>query len=166
MKEAGWDIASHSLKWIEHKDMTEAEERTRSRQAIRIHTEATGARPLGWYTGRSSINTLRLVMEAGGLALSLRLLCRRSALLDQAARPKPHLVIPYSSTPTICVLSMRRALAAAIEFFTYLKDSFDVLYAEGATVAEDDVGGPALPGRRPAGPGGVADALSRLYRQP
>ena len=67
MKEAGWDIASHSLKWIEHKDMSEAEERAEIAEAIRVHTEATGARPLGWYTGRSSINTLRLLMEAGGL---------------------------------------------------------------------------------------------------
>ena len=88
MKEAGWDIASHSLKWIEHKDMSEAEERSEIAEAIRVHTEATGARPLGWYTGRSSINTLRLVMEAGGLLYSLQLLCRRSAILDQGARVK------------------------------------------------------------------------------
>ncbi|MFX7748029.1 polysaccharide deacetylase family protein, partial [Acinetobacter baumannii] len=66
MKEAGWDIASHSLKWIEHKDMTEAQERAEIAQAIRVHTEATGSRPLGWYTGRSSINTNRLLMEEGG----------------------------------------------------------------------------------------------------
>ena len=86
MKEAGWDIASHSLKWIEHKDMSEAEERAEIAEAIRVHTAATGARPLGWYTGRSSINTLRLLMEAGGLLVSLRLLCRRPAILDQVAR--------------------------------------------------------------------------------
>src|SRR5258708_25399587 len=58
MKEAGWDIASHSLKWVEHKDMSEAEERAEIADAIRVHTEATGQRPLGWYTGRSSINTV------------------------------------------------------------------------------------------------------------
>ena len=86
MNEAGWDIASHSLKWIEHKDMSEAEERNEIAEAIRVHTEATGARPLGWYTGRSSINTLRLLMEAGGLLVSLQLLCRRPAILDQVAR--------------------------------------------------------------------------------
>ena len=67
MQEAGWDIASHSLKWIEHKDMSEAEERWEIAEAIRVHTEATGQRPRGWYTGRSSINTLRLLMEAGSL---------------------------------------------------------------------------------------------------
>ena len=86
MKEAGWDIASHSLKWIEHKDMSEAEERAEIAEAIRVHTEATGARPLGWYTGRSSINTLQAFDGSRRLALSLRLLCRRSALLDQGAR--------------------------------------------------------------------------------
>jgi len=59
MQEAGWDIASHSLKWVEHKDMSEAEERAGIAEAIRVHTEATGQRPLGWYTGRSSINTVR-----------------------------------------------------------------------------------------------------------
>jgi peptidoglycan/xylan/chitin deacetylase (PgdA/CDA1 family) len=53
MKEAGWDIASHSLRWIEHKDMSENEERTEIAAAIRVHTEATGAPPLGWYTGRT-----------------------------------------------------------------------------------------------------------------
>ena len=85
MNEAGWDIASHSLRWVEHKDMSEDEERREIADAIRVHTEATGARPLGWYTGRSSINTVRLVMEAGRLPLFLRLLCRRSAVLDQGA---------------------------------------------------------------------------------
>src|ERR1700710_2832903 len=70
MSEAGWDIASHSLKWVEHKDMTEAEERQEIAEAIRIHTEATGQRPLGWYTGRSSVNTVKLVMEAGGFLYS------------------------------------------------------------------------------------------------
>jgi peptidoglycan/xylan/chitin deacetylase (PgdA/CDA1 family) len=54
MREADWDIASHGLKWIEHKDMTEAEERAAIAEAVRIHTEATGQRPVGWYTGRSS----------------------------------------------------------------------------------------------------------------
>ncbi len=112
MKEAGWDIASHSLKWIEHKDMSEAEERAEIAEAIRVHTEATGERPLGWYTGRSSINTLRLLMEAGGL---------------------PHLVIPYTLDANDMRFVNPQGFGGGEEFFTYLKDSFDVLYAEGAT---------------------------------
>src|SRR5258707_14824555 len=67
MKEAGWDIASHSLKWIEHRNMSEAEERYEIAEAIRVHTEATRERPIAGDTVRSSINTLRLLREAAGL---------------------------------------------------------------------------------------------------
>ena len=61
MKHAGWEIASHGLKWIEHKDMDPEEERTQIREAIRLHTEVTGLPPRGWYTGRCSMNTVDLV---------------------------------------------------------------------------------------------------------
>src|SRR5581483_8687577 len=65
MREAEWEIASHGLKWIDYRDVSETEERAHMAEAIRIHTQATGARPLGWYTGRSSVNTLKLVLEEG-----------------------------------------------------------------------------------------------------
>src|SRR6187431_389812 len=70
MKEANWEIASHGLKWIDYRDVPEDEERRHLQEAIRIHREATGSAPLGWYTGRSSANTLKLVMEEGGLVYS------------------------------------------------------------------------------------------------
>ena len=70
MMEAGWEIASHGLKWVEHKDMPEEVERAAIKEAIRIHTEVTGKRPLGWYTGRSSMNPTKLVMEEGGFLYS------------------------------------------------------------------------------------------------
>jgi putative urate catabolism protein len=133
IKEASWDIASHSLKWIEHKDMSEAEERWEIAEAIRVHTEATGSRPLGWYTGRSSINTLRLLMEAGGLLY----LCDSYAddlpywIRSQAL--EPHLVIPYTLDANDMRFVNPQGFGGGEEFFTYLKDSFDVLYAEGAT---------------------------------
>ncbi|NHX28404.1 polysaccharide deacetylase family protein, partial [Escherichia coli] len=66
MQAADWEIASHGLKWVDHKDMPETEERAAIAEAIRLHTEVTGQRPRGWYTGRCSVNTLRLVAEAGG----------------------------------------------------------------------------------------------------
>ena len=66
MKDAGWEIASHGLKWIEHKDMPDEEERAAIAEAIRLHTEVVGERPRGWYTGRCSENTVRLVAEEGG----------------------------------------------------------------------------------------------------
>ena len=70
MKEAGWEIASHGLKWVEHKDMPEDVERAQIAEAIRIHRQVTGERPLGWYTGRCSMNTTKLVMEEGGFLYS------------------------------------------------------------------------------------------------
>lgn len=132
MQEAGWDIASHSLKWIEHKDMSEVEERQEIADAIRVHTEATGARPLGWYTGRSSINTMRLLMEAGGL------LYLSDSYADDLpywikGPGEPHLVIPYSLDANDMRFVNPQGFGGGHEFFTYLKDSFDVLYAEGAT---------------------------------
>ena len=70
MREAGWEIASHGLKWIEYKDFTRDAERDHMLEAIRIHTGVTGQRPLGWYTGRCSPHTLGLVMEEGGFLYS------------------------------------------------------------------------------------------------
>src|SRR3954462_182007 len=130
MKEAGWDIASHSLKWIEHKDMTEAQERAEIAEAIRVHTAATGSRPLGWYTGRSSINTNRLLMEEGGFLY----------LCDSYADDLPYwvkgasgkqLVIPYTLDANDMRFINPQGFAEGEQFFTYLKDAFDVLYAEG-----------------------------------
>ena len=133
MKEAGWDIASHSLKWIEHKDMSEAEERNEIAEAIRVHTAATGARPLGWYTGRSSINTLRLLMEAGGLLYLCDSYADDLPYWIKSPGLKPHLVIPYTLDANDMRFVNAQGFGGGKEFFTYLKDSFDVLYAEGAT---------------------------------
>ncbi|WP_398470243.1 allantoinase PuuE [Tardiphaga sp.] len=132
MLEAKWDIASHSLKWIEHKDMSEPEERHEIAEAIRVHIEATGSRPTGWYTGRSSINTLRLLMEAGGFKY----------LSDSYADDlpywikgphEPQLVIPYTLDANDMRFTNPQGFSTGEQFFSYLKDSFDVLYAEGAT---------------------------------
>jgi putative urate catabolism protein len=132
MKEAGWDIASHSLRWIEHKDMSEAEERAEIAEAIRIHTEATGQRPLGWYTGRSSINTVRLVTEAGGFLYSCDSYADDLPYWIKGAAG-PHLVIPYSLDANDMRFVNPQGFGGGDEFFTYLKDSFDVLCAEGET---------------------------------
>jgi putative urate catabolism protein len=133
MKEAGWDIASHSLKWIEHKDMTESEERAAVAAAIRIHTEATGQRPLGWYTGRTSINTLRLLMEAGGLLYLCDSYADDLPYWIRSRGSKPHLVIPYTLDANDMRFVNAQGFGGGDEFFTYLKDSFDVLYKEGET---------------------------------
>ena len=70
MKEADWEIASHGLKWIDYKDYTKEAEREHMVEAIRIHEEVTGSRPLGWYTGRASIHSNELAMEEGGFLYS------------------------------------------------------------------------------------------------
>jgi putative urate catabolism protein len=133
MQEAGWDIASHSLRWVEHKDMSEAEERREIAEAIRVHLEATGERPLGWYTGRSSINTMRLLMEAGGLLYLCDSYADDLPYWIRAEGFEPHLVIPYTLDANDMRFVNPQGFGGGAEFFTYLKDSFDVLYAEGET---------------------------------
>ncbi len=132
MNEAGWDIASHGLKWIEHRDMSEAEERAAIAEAVRVHTEATGQRPVGWYTGRTSENTLRLVIEQGGFLYS------SDSYADDLPywvkyRDEPHLIIPYTLDANDMRFINAQGFGGGEEFFQYLKDSFDVLYAEGET---------------------------------
>ncbi len=132
MKEAGWEIASHGLKWIEYKDMPKAKERQQMKDAIRIHTEATGERPLGWYTGRSSINTLPLVLEDGGFLYSSDSYADDLPYWVQGPKG-PHVIIPYTLDANDMRFINAQGFGGGDEFFTYLKDSFDVLYAEGET---------------------------------
>jgi len=129
MQSAGWDIASHGLKWVEHKDMPEEEERRQIREAVRLHTEVTGARPRGWYTGRCSMNTVRLTAEEGFDWISDTYDDDLPYWMEAGDRDQ--LVIPY----TLEANDMRFATAPGYiegeQFFQYLKDSLDVLHAEG-----------------------------------
>ncbi|HYC17218.1 MAG TPA: allantoinase PuuE [Pseudolabrys sp.] len=130
MKEANWEIASHGLKWIDYKDITEQVEREHMAEAIRIHKETTGSRPLGWYTGRSSINTLKAVLDDGGFRYSSD--SYADDLPYWVKGPKgSHLIIPY----TLDVNDMRfinpQGFAGSDEFFAYMRDAFDMLYTEG-----------------------------------
>lgn len=131
MQEAGWEIASHGLKWIDYRDVGEAEERRQMAEAIGLHEAVTGARPTGWYTGRCTMNTLRLVAEAGGFAW-----CADSYADDLpywVAHPgcAPLLVIPYTLDANDMRFATPQGFNAGEQFFGYLKDTFDVLYAEG-----------------------------------
>jgi len=129
MQSAGWEIASHGLKWVDHRDMPEDQERAAIAGAIRLHTEVTGSRPTGWYTGRCSVNTLRLTAEQGFDWISDTYDDDLPWWLEMGVRDQ--LVIPY----TLEANDMRFATAPGYiegeQFFQYLKDSFDVLYAEG-----------------------------------
>ncbi len=132
MLEADWEIASHGLKWIDYRDAPIAVERAHMAEAIRIHTEVTGARPLGWYTGRSSENTRDLVMEEGGFLYDSDSYADDLPYWVEGPRG-PHLVIPYTLDTNDMRFATPQGFNAGDQFFTYLKDSFDVLYAEGAT---------------------------------
>ena len=129
------EIACHGLRWIHYQQVDEAIEREHMQQALDILSQLTGKRPEGWYTGRDSPNTRRLVVEQGGLLYDSDYYGDDLPLWTQvktsAGENKPHLVVPY----TLDVNDMRFATAQGFnsgeQFFQYLKDSFDVLYAEG-----------------------------------
>jgi OHCU decarboxylase len=130
MKEAGWEIASHGLKWVEHKDMPEAEERAAIAEAIRLHTEVVGEPPRGWYTGRCSANTVRLTAETGQFDYI-------SDTYDDdlpywlELEDRDQLVIPYTLEANDMRFATAPGYVTGEQFFTYLRDAFDVLYAEG-----------------------------------
>jgi OHCU decarboxylase len=135
MQKADWEIASHGLKWIDYRDYAQDDERRDLAEAIRLHTEVVGARPTGWYTGRTSANTVRMVAEEGGFAYCSDTYDDELPYWldhDGHGNPiEPQLIIPY----TLDANDMRFAVAAGFnsgdQFYAYLKDSFDTLYAEG-----------------------------------
>jgi putative urate catabolism protein len=130
MKEAGWEIASHGLKWIEYKDVPIETERAHLLEAIALHREVTGERPLGFYLGRASMNTNALAMEEGGFLYSSD--SYADDLPYWVTGPKgPHLIIPYTLEANDMRFATAQGFNTGEQFFTYLKDTFDVLYREG-----------------------------------
>jgi putative urate catabolism protein len=130
MIEAGWEIASHGLKWVEHRGMPLEEERAAIAESIRLHTELAGERPLGWYTGRCSMNTRALVMEQGGFLYSSDDYADDLPYWVKGPH-EPHLIIPYTLDANDMRFATPQGFNTGEQFFTYLKDSFDMLYAEG-----------------------------------
>ena len=130
MADADWEIASHGLKWIEYKDFSEEDEVNDMRAAIKLHTEVTGTRPQGWYTGRCSGNTERLVVQEGGFAY----------VADSYADDLPYwvhygshdqLVIPYTLDCNDMRFATPQGFNSGDQFESYLRDTFDALYEEG-----------------------------------
>ena len=130
MRAAGWEIASHGLKWIDYKDFSHKAEKRHMDEAIRIHTEVTGERPLGWYTGRTSEHTTDLVMEDGGFEYSADSYADDLPYWIRGPRG-PHLIVPYTLDANDMRFASAQGFNSGDQFFTYLKDSFDLLYAEG-----------------------------------
>ncbi|RCS23346.1 allantoinase PuuE [Phyllobacterium salinisoli] len=134
MREADWEIASHGLRWLEYKDFSQEEERRHILEAVRLHTEITGSRPLGIYQGKPSANTLKLVMEEGGFLYSAD--SYADDLPYWVRSPKgPHLIVPYTLDANDMRFATPQGFNSGDQFFTYLKDSFDLLYREGAEAA-------------------------------
>ena len=132
MKEANWEIASHGLKWIDYRDFSVEEERAHMKEAIRIHTEVTGERPLGWYTGRTSEHTNRLVAEEGGFLYSADSYADELPYWEQHG-DRQQLIVPYTLDTNDMRFATPQGFNSGDQFFAYLKDSFDTLYAEGET---------------------------------
>ena len=134
--ELGHEIACHGWRWIHYQNVDEATEREHMRIAVDIIEKLTGQRPLGWYTGRDSPNTRRLVADFGGFEydsdhygddLPFWLQVKKS---DGALAP--HLVVPYTLDANDMRFALPQGFSHGNELFEYLRDSFDVLYAEGA----------------------------------
>lgn len=132
MVEAGWEIATHGWRWIDYQNVPEAVEREHLRRAIEIQTAITGSRPLGLYTGRTGPNSRRLAVEEGGF------LYDADSYADDlpywtAQYGKPHLVVPYSLDANDMRFATLAGWGGPDDFFAYLRDTFDMLYAEGET---------------------------------
>lgn len=127
--EAGHEIASHGWRWINYQRVPEAEERADLERAIEVHTRLTGERPLGWYTGRTSPNTRRIVAEEGGFLYDADDYSDDLPFWTEVAG-RSHLIVPYSLETN----DMRFASAnmqTGDQFYHYLRDTFDILHAEG-----------------------------------
>jgi len=131
MQKAGWEIATHGLKWIDYQFVPEAVEREHIQQAIALHTEVTGARPRGWYQGRTSPNTARLVAEEGGFTYDADSYADDLPYYDTRFG-KAQLIVPYTLDANDMKFVALNGFADGEPFFRYLRDTFDQLYAEGA----------------------------------
>ena len=130
MQTAGWEIASHGLKWIDYRDHSEEAEAADMAEAIRLHTEVTGEPPRGWYCGRTSANTVRLAAQTGVF----------DYISDTYDDDLPYwsdiagtdqLIIPYTLDCNDMRFATPQGFNSGDQFYTYLKDTFDALYAEG-----------------------------------
>jgi putative urate catabolism protein len=137
--EQGHEIACHGLRWISYQNVDEATERAHMREAVEIIRELTGAAPLGWYTGRDSPNTRRLVVEHGGFEYDADYYGDDLPLWENVGYTdangerltRPHLVVPYTLDTNDMRFAAMQGFNSGTQFFDYLKDAFDVLYKEG-----------------------------------
>lgn len=131
MLKSGWEVASHGYKWIDYQFVSETVERDHIQKAIEIHRRLTGDAPKGWYTGRTSPNSRRLVLEAlPGLRYDSDSYADDLPYFERYL-DRVHLVIPYTLDTNDMRFASPQGFNCGDQFFTYLKDAFDVLYREG-----------------------------------
>ncbi|WP_050466015.1 allantoinase PuuE [Herbaspirillum chlorophenolicum] len=133
--ELGHEIACHGLRWISYQNVDEATERRHLAEAVQIIRELTGAPPLGWYTGRDSPNTRRLVAEHGGFAYDADSYADDLPYWENVALSNgsdlPQLIVPYTLDTNDMRFAAPQGFNSGTQFFDYLKDAFDTLYREG-----------------------------------
>jgi len=130
INEADWEIASHGYRWIDYQYIDEQVEREHLQKAIDIHTRVTGDRPLGWYLGRVSPNTHRLVAEEGGFLYNADSYADDLPYWDHNYH-EPQLMVPYTLDANDMRFATAQGFNCGDQFFSYLRDTFDTLYAEG-----------------------------------
>ncbi len=127
----GFEICSHGYRWIDYQEVPEALEREHLQRAVEIIRDLTGERPFGWYTGRTGPNTRRLVVEEGGFLYDADDYNDDLPFWTEVAG-RPHLVVPYTLDANDMRFATAQGFNSGDQFFAYLRDAFDVLYAEGA----------------------------------
>lgn len=138
LRELGHEIACHGLRWISYQSVDEATERAHMAEALAILRSAFGTTPAGWYTGRDSPNTRRLLVEHGGLlydsdsyADDLPYWIEVPVGTEAGARRVPHLVVPYTLDTNDMRFATAQGFNSGTQFFDYLRAAFDTLYREG-----------------------------------
>ena len=134
MQAAGWEMATHGLKWIDYRNVPREIEAEHIAQAIALHTAVCGERPRGFYQGRTSMNTVALGCEEGGFDYLA------DTIADELPywhvhEGRPQLMVPYTMDANDMRFSSGQGFGTGTDFFDYLRDSFDMLYAEGAAGA-------------------------------
>ncbi|KUR71081.1 chitin deacetylase [Novosphingobium fuchskuhlense] len=155
MLAAGWEIASHGYRWIDYQYVPEEVEREHIAKAIALHTELTGARPLGWYQGRTSPNTARLVVEEGGFLYDADSYADDLPYWDRR-HGGPQLIVPYSLDANDMKIVSLNGFTEGEQFFRYLRDTFEQLREEGGRMMSVGLHG------RVAGRPGRARAVARF----
>ena len=128
---AGHEIASHGYRWINYDGFSESLEREHMERAIEIHQRVTGQKPAGWYTGRTSEHTRRLVAQYDHFEYDADDYSDDLPFWSRIETQRPHLVVPYTLDTNDMRFATPQGFHTGEQFYQYLKDAFDVLYAEG-----------------------------------